>query len=161
MHRAIRSIVPSLLVAALTSSVGPFAAMANTLTVDDPSDGIQCSGATFTTISAAVAAAIPLGGDIVLVCDGVYTEQVVINKSLTLQGAAGQTPTFQAPLTMKGPKAIILVTNPPVGIPPSEIIDGLIINRPGGANCDSLPYRIPRDGGANAFIKPNLNKRIR
>src|SRR6059036_1449563 len=85
MRRAIPSIVPSLLVAALTSGVGPLAATATTLTVDDPSDGIQCSGATFTTISAAVAAASPLGGDIVLVCDGVYTEQVIIDKSLTFK----------------------------------------------------------------------------
>src|SRR3989441_2117896 len=160
MRRAIRSTVSSLLVAALTSSVGPLAAVATTLTVDDPSDGIQCSGATFTTISAAVAAANPLGGDIILVCDGVYTEQVVIDKSLTLQGAAGQTPTVQAPLTMSGPKAIILVTNPLVGLPPSVIIDGLIISGPGGVNCDSLRYGIRVDGGANATITNNLIKDI-
>src|SRR3989442_4173451 len=129
MRQAIRSIVPSLLVAALTSSVGPLAAMANTLTVDDPSDGIQCSGATFTTISAAVAVANPLGGDIVLVCDGGYTEQVVIDKSLTLQGAAGQTTTVQAPLTITGAKAIILLTNPLVGLPHTVTIDRLILSR--------------------------------
>src|SRR2546427_6238014 len=128
MSRLTRSICVSLLVAVMTISIPPLRAMAATLTVDDPTDGVQCSGVTFATISAAVLAANPAGGDIILVCDGLYTEQVTINKSLTLQGAAGQTPTVQAPATMADPKAIIRVTGTMVNV----TIDGLVISGPGG-----------------------------
>lgn len=55
---------------------------AATLTVDD--DHAQCPAATFTSIQTAVAAANP--GDKINVCPGTYQEQVVINKSLTIQG---------------------------------------------------------------------------
>lgn len=90
---------------AVISFAGPKSAMAVTYTVDDPSDGVQCSGATFTTISAAVLAASsnPLTPDIIVVCDGNYVEQVVIDKSLTLQAAQGQTPTIQFPLVATDP----------------------------------------------------------
>jgi hypothetical protein len=59
------------------------AAVAATITVDD--DLAQCPGATFTTISAAVAAA--SAGDTIQVCAGTYTENVPITKSLILLGA--------------------------------------------------------------------------
>src|SRR5438105_3394548 len=74
-------------------------ASAVTWTVDDLSDGIQCAGAQFTTISAAVAASSinPLLPDIIIVCDGDYFEQVVIDRSLTLQAAQGQSPTVHFP----------------------------------------------------------------
>ena len=125
--------------------------MAMTLTVDDPSDGVQCPSATFTTISAAVLAANPLGGDTILVCDGLYTEQVTINKSLMLQGAAGQTPTVHAPAAMVVPKSIITVT-----ALVSVIIDNLIISGPGGSSCDSIRSGIRVDTGATATITHNL-----
>lgn len=48
-----------------------------------------------TTIQGAVDAA--SAGDTVCVKDGTYREQVVINKDLTLQSAAGATPTVEAP----------------------------------------------------------------
>src|SRR5207247_6912388 len=62
---------------------------ASTLVVDD--DGMasasDCndSTSTYMTISAAVAAA--SSGDTIKVCPGTYTENVVLNKSLTLLGA--------------------------------------------------------------------------
>jgi len=152
-NTAMRSVITFLLVAVLTFSAPPLRAMATTFTVDDPSDGIQCPGATFTTISAAVAVANPLGGDIILVCDGVYIEQVTIAKSLTLQGAAGQTPTVKAPPAMLDPKAIIRVTGTPLV---NVIIDNLVISGPGDTSCDSVRSGIRVDSGATATITHNL-----
>ncbi|MBA2495337.1 MAG: right-handed parallel beta-helix repeat-containing protein, partial [Acidobacteria bacterium] len=53
-----------------------------TLIVDDD---LACPGATFSTISAAVAAAI--AGDTIQVCAGTYNEFVTVDKTLTILGA--------------------------------------------------------------------------
>jgi len=55
------------------------------LVVDD--DGLDCKGAAFRTIGAAIAAA--EAGDEVLVCAGSYPEQVVLGKKLVLRGQQG------------------------------------------------------------------------
>ena len=60
----------------------PARAAANTLYVDD--DQAQCPGS-YTTIQAAVNAANP--GDIIQVCAGTYHENVLVNKTLTINGA--------------------------------------------------------------------------
>jgi len=54
----------------------------NVYVVDD--DGAQCGNADFTTIGAAVTKA--NAGDRVRICAGTYTERVLVNKPLTLQG---------------------------------------------------------------------------
>lgn len=54
---------------------------ASTLVVDD---NLSCNGATYSTISAAVADASP--GDTIRVCKGVYAETVDVDKSLTFLG---------------------------------------------------------------------------
>ena len=48
---------------------------------------VQCPTATFKTIQAAVNAA--TAGDVIRVCAGTYPEQVVINKTLTLEADNG------------------------------------------------------------------------
>ena len=151
-----RGRVIALTVACLTVSMLPLAARAQlpdpgvTLTVDD--DGMQCV-TPFTSIQAAVDAATP--GSIIVVCDGIYTEQVTIDKSLTLQAVADPTQhaTVQAPLVMTNPKAIILVTGP---LAMNVTIDGLIITGPGGGTCDAIRSGIRVDGGATATITHNL-----
>jgi hypothetical protein len=73
------------------SLAAPAAAQGAQLTVDD--DRLQCPSAEYTSIAAAVGAALP--GDVVSVCDGVYreggggagTSAVTIRKALTLRGA--------------------------------------------------------------------------
>ena len=71
----------------LTSSTS---ALATTRWVNDPPNtylppGTSCTNPGYPTIGAAVAAAV--SGDTIRVCDGTYTENVTLNKSLTLLGA--------------------------------------------------------------------------
>jgi hypothetical protein len=70
----------AVLTTGLVSPAG--AAPAATLVVDD---NMACPGATFSTISAAVAAASP--GDTIQVCAGIYPETVNVDKPLTFLGA--------------------------------------------------------------------------
>src|ERR1700740_176084 len=62
-----------------------------------------CHGGAFSTISAAVAAVPP--GSIVDVCPGIYPEQVVINRPLTLQGITSAN------------SSDVVITVPPGGVP--------------------------------------------
>src|SRR5947208_2352453 len=68
----------------LTSSTS---ALATTRWVNDPPNtylppGTSCTNPGYPTIGAAVAAAV--SGDTIRVCDGMYTENVILNKSLML-----------------------------------------------------------------------------
>src|SRR2546426_456050 len=84
---------PSRLAAALVFGfllVSSTAALATTLWVNDPPNtysppGTSCTSPGYPTIGAAVAAAV--SNDTIMVCDGTYTENVILNKSLTLLGA--------------------------------------------------------------------------
>src|SRR5437016_576712 len=78
-----------------------------TVFVDD--DHAECTAATFTSI--AVAAATVPAGSTIIVCDGVYTEQVVISRSMTVQNAALQTPEIHYPATVgDGTLSIVHIT---------------------------------------------------
>lgn len=74
---------------ALALALGLFYSMpalaAQELLVDD--DGVQCPGAGFTTVQAAVNAAVP--GAKIRVCPGTYNEQVTISKPLRIRGDNG------------------------------------------------------------------------
>ncbi|HEV8718964.1 MAG TPA: hypothetical protein VGX03_39860 [Candidatus Binatia bacterium] len=108
----------------LALTAGP--AVAATLVVDDDgfasaTDCNDLTTATFTTISAAVAAA--SSGDTILVCPGTYPEQVVITKDLTLLGDPGAT----IAATFGAVGAMVDVSGTTV------IIAGFTINGNGGA----------------------------
>jgi parallel beta-helix repeat protein len=70
--------------------------------------GGSCSRPGFNTIGDAIAHA--SAGDTINVCTGTYIEQIIIDKSLTLQAAAKSTPTIQAPTTMT-PDPTFLIAN--------------------------------------------------
>jgi hypothetical protein len=69
----------------LTGGLACTSAMAKQIIVDD--DKVECPTATFTSIQAAVNAAAP--GDQIIVCKGVYVEQVEIHKSISVDAASG------------------------------------------------------------------------
>lgn len=85
----------------------PSASAVNTFTV-------CASGCDFTTIQAAIDAASSDGT--VNVAAGIYTEQITINKSLTLIGAGTGATTIQAPGVLTndpdGAKTVVLFTGP-------------------------------------------------
>ncbi len=81
----------SLLVLALLLLTVP-SAPAATLKVDD--DGVQCPGAPYSTLQAAVAAASP--GDNIKLCPGLYGGQVVISVPLKIYGKAPKAKTCDA-----------------------------------------------------------------
>jgi hypothetical protein len=95
-----------------------------TLVVDD--DGVECPGAPFTTIQAAVTSAI--AGDTIQVCAGTYKENVTINKSLTLNGANAGI----AGNAVRGAESIILTNGNQLNVvtvtAANVIIDGFTVD---------------------------------
>ena len=71
--------------AALFSVVTSFAAHAQTILVDD--NKANCPTATFSAIQPAIDSASP--GETVRVCKGVYHEQLIISKSISVLGDPG------------------------------------------------------------------------
>jgi nitrous oxidase accessory protein NosD len=90
---------------------------AATRVVDD--DGADCSDATYTTITAAVAAAGK--GDRIRVCPGTYAEQIVLDKPVTLVGkpGAGGRPVIRPTTLPVAPTSLI----GPVGVRAAIVID--------------------------------------
>ena len=143
--------------AVLVSSDRAFAA--NTLIVG------SCSGATFSTIQAAVTAS--AAGDTIQVCDGNYTEQVVIpagKNNLTLES--------QTPFSATASGAIIKA---PANLPPNSAsaivevqgatgvtIRGFTVSGPSGvAGCGCFGYGVLVDPGSSVTVTGNHLKDIR
>ena len=78
----------SLLCVIVVGVNGASAATTHWVNDDEPTPsppGSSCADAGYTTIGAAVAAAVP--GDTIVVCAGIYTENIILNERLTLLGA--------------------------------------------------------------------------
>ena len=115
----------------------------------------------YTTISSAILAA--AAGSVIFVESGTYTEQVVIDKSLTLTGAGSASTFIQAPATMTsdadGNKNLIEVT----GATTVANISGFTIEGPGPSGCHGvgMDYGIYVRGGATANISNNTITHVR
>lgn len=77
-----RIILVALGTVSLLATAVPAQGAASTLVVDD---NLACPGATYSTITAAVAVASP--GDTIQVCAGIYHETVTVDKQLNFRGA--------------------------------------------------------------------------
>ncbi len=137
----------------LFASSSPTTAQGTTLLVDN--ERVECPEAPFETISAAVAAAAT--GDTIEVCNGTYTEQITIAKSVTLKAGSGSGVTVRAPLQMAGLRAIIHVTGPVM-----VTIEGLTVSGPGlgFSDCNVIRSGIRIDTGAFATIRRNVIRDI-
>ncbi len=113
----------------------------------------------YTTITSAIAAA--SAGSVIFVESGTYTEQVMINESLTLIGAGSSSTIIQAPSTLAsdpdGNQDLVLIEGPTT----VANISGFTITGPGPSGCDSINYGIYVRGGATANIGNNVITNIR
>lgn len=142
-----------LAIIALTFLLGSLTAFGNgghdshgaQLFVDD--DQVQCPSAAFTSIQAAVTAA--NAGDTINVCPGTYTEQVVITKSLTVQGISVAN---MGQALVKPPSALTNSLSLSSGNPIAAII---LVDTTSKVNLTNLTV----DGGSSQFsgcANPNL-----
>src|SRR5271157_3220766 len=120
----------------------------------------SCDPIHYSSITAAITAAAP--GSVIFVQSGTYTEQVVINESLTLIGAGSTSTVIQAPSTPlaldpDGNQDLVLIE----GSGTVANISGFTITGPGRSGCDSINYGIYVRGGATANISHNVITNIR
>src|SRR5205085_12069537 len=111
-----------------------------------------CDNPGFNTIQAAVTASSP--GDTIIVCPGGYSEQVTINKSLTLTGSSA---TIQAPGTLAGDMNVVDVTGPATTVTMSDFI----VSGPGPSGCGSIHTGIAVLGGATLNLSDTTVRNIR
>ena len=116
----------------------------------------------FTTIQAAITAANPAGGDTVQVHAATYTEQITINKTLTLVGTAGSATTIiQAPDTTTpdpiiGEGSIVVVNNAAI-----VSMSGFTVQGPGGSVLCSVSNGVAVYGDATLTFDNNHVTHIR
>jgi hypothetical protein len=117
--------------------------------------------ATFTTIQAAVDTAV--AGDQIQVCAGTFTEQVLIDKSVTLVGAGAAQTKILAPTPLTGTQDIVTITNPVGGSAVAVDLSGFTASGPGGPenDCPGLLSGVCVRGGAQARIHGNVFTAIR
>jgi len=105
-----------------------------TLLVDD--NGVQCPTATFTSIQDAIDYAGP--GDTIIVCPGTYTEQLVVNKSVTVKAK----PLFQAHINAPGLLA-----------PTGGVVAAVVVN---GNGAVFKGFRMHIAAGPTFTVRPSL-----
>jgi hypothetical protein len=143
---------PAILAAAVLLCAGSFAGTAHaagtTIYVAPPPAlanlNTSCTFPGYNTIQAAVAASSV--GDTIVVCDGVYNEQVTIDHSLTLAGSGNaiiQAPTILVP-DASGKNNVVEVNNGA-----SVTMSGFTVAGPGPGPCGSIDTGIAVLGGAS------------
>jgi Right handed beta helix region len=116
--------------------------------------GGSCSSPSFNTIQSAVSA-VP-AGSVILVCPGIYKEQVTISKSLSLIGSGPSQTTILAPSSLSadsfGLQNIVDISGPATKV----TLSGFTISGPGpaGVVC-SIVFGVFVSGGATANIVGN------
>ena len=143
-HRDCRSIAGIHLVAAVALGLGLVCAQG---AAGRAVTSTACSSG---SIQAAVDAA--QNGATIEVCDGTYTEQVVIplTKSNVTLSAVSKNAVIVAPESMSGEKAIVEVAGAH-----DITIKGFTIRGPGGGGCDSLRWGVEVDNGGSATVDSN------
>ncbi len=148
VKRALRLSLAAIIVASGLTVVAPLSS-ASAAGLD-----VCASGCGYTTIQAAITAA--SSGDTISVAAGTYTEQLVIDKNLTLIGAGASTTIIQAPgslvLDVYNRYTIVLF----YGSVTTEF-SGFTVAGPGA----NLNFGIAVRGGATANIYDNVIKDIR
>jgi hypothetical protein len=92
---------------------------------------LSCSQPGFNSIQAAVTAAAP--GDTVIVCDGVYREQVLVTRSLSLRGSGNSV--ISAPAALSGDQDIVTIAGGPAV---TVTMSGFVVSGPGPGGCGSI-----------------------
>lgn len=133
----------------MTAFAAPASAVGTTHYVSPfPSAGadLSCDLPGFNTIQMAVDVSAP--GDTIVVCPGVYQEQVRVYRSLTLTGSNA---TIKAPAVLTGPtpntRNIVDVFGATSTTPVDVVMSGFIVSGPGPGPCGSIDSGIGvRDG---------------
>jgi hypothetical protein len=115
--------------------------------------GGSCTLPNFNTIQGAVLAAAP--GDTIIVCDGVYFEQVTIDRDLTLFGSGNS---VIAPPAGPLADAKDLVT---VTLAAKVAMSGFVVSGPGPGLCGSIGAGVRVDGGATLDLSYSTIRDIR
>jgi len=114
--------------------------------------GGDCTAPNYHSIQLAVTAATP--GDTIVVCDGVYTEDVDITKSLTLVGSGNSV--IQAPASNPAGGDLVTVRNGAV-----VTMSGFIVTGPGPGGCNSIGAGIRVRDAANLDLSYTQIRDIR
>ena len=130
--RSLGAIAATLLLSVLAT--GTALAATRVVAPDGMGSASDCNAVNpaFTTIGAAVVAAGP--GDIIKVCPGIYDEQVLVNKQVTIRGDNGAILKPSAmvmnttSLASGNPIAAAIVVRPNVGVLGNVVIDSLTID---------------------------------
>ena len=116
--------------------------------------GGSCTTPSYNSIQAAVSNVLTANGDTIVVCDGVYNEDVDISKNLTLVGSGNSV--IQAPGT--NPAGGDLVT---VDSGANVTMSGFIVTGPGPGGCNSIGAGIRVRDGANLDLSYTQIRDIR
>jgi nitrous oxidase accessory protein NosD len=130
--------IVSALAAAVACAIvfaGP-AAAADTIYVSPfpaglPGTGQSCALPDYNSIQAAVSSPTTLAGDTIVVCDGVYTEEVTVTKSLTLIGSGNAV--IQAPSTIAPAGDLVEIRGGA-----TVVMSGFVVRGPGPSGCGSI-----------------------